>query len=501
MLGATREAENAEVSPRLNERSQGVGYFLIMSSAVSLASVVRGSGVTTEPEPTKTDISVLIPVLDEGANLAALLPWLERVLNELSVSYEFIVLTEARDREEIETAATAGVRVLVQMPNGYGGALVEGLRQARGDYILTLDADLSHRPEFVRDMWRSRRTVDITIASRYVAGGTASMPKPRLYLSRLLNLVFRRGLSMPLYDMSSGFRLYRRSMLDLDGLRGTDFDVLEEILVKAFCEGWRVQEIPFDYMPVSTEARRRGSSRSDELTSAPFGASDGSSSTRVIALGRAYLRAFWRLWKLRNSIEAADYDHRAFDSPIPLQRYWQRQRFRIASELTAREGAVLDVGCGSSRIIGSLPEGSVALDILVRKLRFDRRFGVPLVEASGFALPFRDASFSCVLSSQVIEHVPKESPMIDELCRVLKPGGRLVLGTPDYARWEWVYLEKLYARFAPGAYADEHIAHYTRSELIDLLKTKGLVCEDTRYIARGELIMAFRRPLQSLRKP
>ena len=70
--------------------------------------------------------------------------------------------------------------------------------------------------------------------------------------------------------------------------------------------------------------------------------------------------------------------------------------------------------------------------------------------ASGFELPFPDASFSCVLSSEVIEHVPKESPMLDELCRVLKPGGRLVLGTPDYARREWVYLEKLYARFAPG---------------------------------------------------
>jgi predicted SAM-dependent methyltransferase len=77
---------------------------------------------------------------------------------------------------------------------------------------------------------------------------------------------------------------------------------------------------------------------------------------------------------------------------------------------------------------------------------------------------------------------------------VLKPGGRLVLGTPDYDRKEWVYLEKVYARVAPGAYADEHIAHYTRDELIDLLARKGLVHEATRYIARGELIMAFAKP-------
>jgi ubiquinone/menaquinone biosynthesis C-methylase UbiE len=141
-----------------------------------------------------------------------------------------------------------------------------------------------------------------------------------------------------------------------------------------------------------------------------------------------------------------------------------------------------------------LPEGSVALDILIRKLRFDRRFGVTVVHGSGFELPFPDASFSCVLSSQVIEHVPKESPMIDELCRVLKPGGRLVIGTPDYSRWEWVYLEKLYARVAPGAYADEHIAHYTHDELVSILEAKGLVYEGSRYVGRAELIAAFRRP-------
>lgn len=298
------------------------------------------------------------------------------------------------------------------------------------------------------------------------------MPQARLVLSRVLNLVYRRGLSMPVDDLSSGFRLYRRAILDPDGIKGSDFDVLEEILVKAFCDGWTVQEIPFDYMPRV----------------------HGSSSTRLVRLGRAYLRAFWSLWALRNSIAAADYDYRAFESPIPLQRYWQRSRFRIVNELMAGEGPVLDVGCGSSRIIGSLPERSVALDVLVRKLRYDRRFGVPLVHASGFGLPFPDASFSCVLSSEVIEHVPKESPMIDELCRVVKPGGRLIVGTPDYARREWVYLEKLYAKVAPGGYADEHIAHYSREELIQLMERKGLVHEETRYIARAEMIIAFRRP-------
>jgi ubiquinone/menaquinone biosynthesis C-methylase UbiE len=131
---------------------------------------------------------------------------------------------------------------------------------------------------------------------------------------------------------------------------------------------------------------------------------------------------------------------------------------------------------------------------LRRKLRYARRFGVPLVHGSGFSLPVRDASFPCVLCSQVIEHVPKSSPILAELVRTLAPGGRLVLGTPDYARVEWVVTEKLYGFFAPGGYADEHIAHYTRDELIAHFTAMGWRHEATRYILRGELILAFTKP-------
>ena len=63
-----------------------------------------------------------------------------------------------------------------------------------------------------------------------------------------------------------------------------------------------------------------------------------------------------------------------------------------------------------------------------------------------------------------------------------------MLGTPDYARWEWVVTEKLCGWAAPGGYADEHIGHYTRDELIARYTGMGWTHEDTRYILRGELI-------------
>jgi hypothetical protein len=54
-------------------------------------------------------------------------------------------------------------------------------------------------------------------------------------------------------------------------------------------------------------------------------------------------------------------------------------------------------------------------------------------------------------------------------------------------------MEKLYGWAAPGAYADEHISHYSRQELVKLWEGCGYILEDIRYILRGEMILAFRK--------
>jgi SAM-dependent methyltransferase len=353
----------------------------------------------------------------------------------------------------------------------FGRELRWGLHQARGAYAITVDPDFSGPMTFLADLWARRHDAEIVVASRYVDGSRVDMPPARRAGSRLLNVAFRRGLSLGVNDGSSAIRLYRTDVVNGLRLEATDYDILQEVLVRAYAAGWRVLEIPLNYTPNAAVVSKAHAS-----------------------LASAYLRTFWALWKLRNSIAAADYDYRAHDSPIPLQRYWQRSRYKHIVELIGGQGPVLDVGCGSSHIIGALPKGSVALDVLMNKLRFARRFPVPRVNASGFALPFADASFPCVLCSQVIEHVPMVPSMIDELCRVLAPGGRLVLGTPDYDRWEWVWIEKAYGMAAPGGYADEHISHYTRKGLLDDFARRGYAHEATRYILRGELILAFRKP-------
>jgi ubiquinone/menaquinone biosynthesis C-methylase UbiE len=60
-----------------------------------------------------------------------------------------------------------------------------------------------------------------------------------------------------------------------------------------------------------------------------------------------------------------------------------------------------------------------------------RQYDAALVRGSIHALPIRDASFDCVVCSQVIEHCPADPGIFTELVRVLQPGGLLILGTPD----------------------------------------------------------------------
>ena len=374
-------------------------------------------------------------------------------------------------REAADRLPVAAEVVPLPADPSFGRAMRAGFQQARGTYIITIDADYAGGLEILQDLWTRRDEAEVIVASRYVEGSEAAMPPARAALSRLLNVAFRRGLSVAVRDVSSAIRLYRADVVRALSLTADGYDVLPEVLVRAHAAGWRVEEIPMRYAP-----------------------NPASTSKAHAQLATAYLSTFLRMWRLRNSIAAADYDFRAHDSPIPLQRYWQRSRYRFITELIQGEGAVLDVGCGSSQIIGALARGSVAVDILPNKLRFARRFGVPLVRASGFALPFGDERFPCVLCSQVIEHVPMVPSMIDELCRVLRPGGRLVLGTPDYDRWEWVWMEKAYGLAAPGGYADEHISHYTREGLLADFARRGYAHEATRYILRGELILAFRKP-------
>lgn len=416
------------------------------------------------------DLSLVIPVINERENVSYLIPILKEVLNEIGITYEILIIDGGSADGTVEAAKKLGAHVLFQKQPGYGEALKKGFCEAKGDYILTLDADLTHRPNFIKKMWNYRNRAKLIIASRYVRGSVVYMPFFRKVLSKILNLFFSKGLSLPVKDISSGFRLYHADIVKKLQLESKNFEIQEEILIKNYIQGFNIEEMPFTFYP------RRG----------------GSSHTRVFAFGICLLKTFFKMWKLRNSIEAADYDERAFYSRILPQRYWNRKKHKIIVSMARPYNRVLDIGCGSSMILVSL-NNAVGIDIMLSKLRYMRRYNCNLVNSSVCRLPFRDESFDCVVCSQVIEHVPPNDEIFHEMNRVLKPRGRLILGTPDYSTVGWRVIESLYGFFLPGGYKDEHITRYSRESLKKILSEHHFVIEEIKYILRSDLMLRCRK--------
>lgn len=416
-------------------------------------------------------VAVTIPCLNEASNLELLIPKLYSVINEFDLDAEVYVIDGGSTDGTQETAERLGATVLSQRGTGYGGAIKTAFEDIEAPYIITLDADYSHHPFIVKYLYEMRDRAEIVIASRYIEQGHAEMPWTRKVLSKILNDVFRRVLSLPVRDLSSGYRLYHRSAIASLDIKFSTYAVLQEILVKCYCEGYKIREIPFHYLP-----RRHGETHA-----------------RLFRFGRDYLAVLRQMWSLRGSVASADYDNRAFNSRIPLQRWWQRKRYDIILEFIGDSLRVLDAGCGSTQILNGAPQ-IVGMDIQRRKLRFMRRPGRRLVNASTFNLPFKSDYFEVVISSQVIEHIPESDDVFDELIRCIEPGGVLILGTPDYGRWQWPLIEKLYGIAKPTGYAQEHITHYTLESLTKRLTDAGLEIEGYRYILAGELIIKARKP-------
>jgi dolichol-phosphate mannosyltransferase len=224
-------------------------------------------------------LSVVIPSLNEANNLRILLPSLIQTIKGLLNEYEVLIIDGGSQDDTEDVVKDSGGKYIRQSGAGYGDALVTGIRFSQGQYILTMDADFSHDPTFIRMLWQGRNRADILIASRYVQGGSASMPLFREILSRILNVVFGIALSLPIHDLSSGYRLYRAPVVKGMKVLGRDFDVLQEIITRAFADGWKVEEIPFHYVP-----RKHGRSHA-----------------KLIRFGISYLKTFGRMWRIRKS--------------------------------------------------------------------------------------------------------------------------------------------------------------------------------------------------------
>lgn len=152
--------------------------------------------------------------------------------------------------------------------------------------------------------------------------------------------------------------------------------------------------------------------------------------------------------RIRSSFDDASRDEENFPSTIDPRIYHVKLILDFLGDLRGRK--VLDVGCGKGRfariVKGRNPEAEVwGLDISEEMLRYVPE-GIATRAGSMTELPFGDAEFDGAYATESLEHAVEIDKAVAEMCRVVKPGGRIViidknaeqsgrLETPEWEKW------------------------------------------------------------------
>lgn len=136
---------------------------------------------------------------------------------------------------------------------GLGRAYIAGFHRALADgaeLILEMDCDFSHDPRDVRRLIAATEDADVAIGSRYVeGGGTENWGLLRRMISRA-GSVYTRTLLMPVNDPTSGFKCFRRAVLeriDIDAIDAKGYAFQIENVYRALRAGFRVVEVPITF--------------------------------------------------------------------------------------------------------------------------------------------------------------------------------------------------------------------------------------------------------------
>jgi len=197
------------------------------------------------------EISVVLPAFQEEENLRLLIPRLITVMNDIGKTYEILVIDTMRPLDDTNGVCKVHNCTYIARigGNSFGDAIRTGISNAQGKYIVFMDADGSHAPEFIEKLCTHHLSADIVIASRYIENGYTENNKILTLMSRSLNLTYRLVLGVKCHDLSNSFRLYEASQLKKLTLQCSNFDIVEEILLKLARNNnhLAIVEIPFTF--------------------------------------------------------------------------------------------------------------------------------------------------------------------------------------------------------------------------------------------------------------
>jgi len=217
--------------------------------------------------PTTLRQTIVIPTFNERENIETLLERLAAVLPAGDSEIVFVDDSTDDTPDVIRAAApTCPIPITVHHrengTGGLGGAVVEGMRLARGAWIVVMDADLQHPPEVVPELIAAglRDGADLVVGTRYGGGGKRdglSDGYRRLVSggSTLATKVIFRNSLIKVSDPMSGLFAIRASSLEVEELRPLGYKILLELVVRN--RPGRIVDVPYTFQP-----RHAGESKS-----------------------------------------------------------------------------------------------------------------------------------------------------------------------------------------------------------------------------------------------
>uniref|UniRef100_A0A4W2E9P0 Dolichol-phosphate mannosyltransferase subunit 1 n=1 Tax=Bos indicus x Bos taurus TaxID=30522 RepID=A0A4W2E9P0_BOBOX len=219
--------------------------------------------------------SVLLPTYNERENLPFIVWLLVKSFSESGFNYEIIIIDDGspdgtRDIAEQLEKIYGSDRILLRPREkklGLGTAYIHGMKHATGNYIIIMDADLSHHPKFIPEFIRKQKegNFDIVSGTRYKGnGGVYGWDLKRKIISRVANFITQILLRPGASDLTGSFRLYRKEVLQkLIGKcisKGYVFQM--EMIVRARQLNYTIGEtqLPLS-VPAAEERKERGRRR------------------------------------------------------------------------------------------------------------------------------------------------------------------------------------------------------------------------------------------------
>lgn len=167
-------------------------------------------------------------------------------MEKLSLQHEIVVVDDGSTDDTKNVALASNAIVIGDGRNhGKGHAMRKAFRQARGDIIVTIDADGEHKPEEIpRLIYPLYNGTDVVAGSRFLGEGKDFTTKLNQIGNKFLNLAIMMMTGKYITDSQTGFRAFKRAFLDKITLDSHGFEIEAEITVKGLRNGFKLEEIP-----------------------------------------------------------------------------------------------------------------------------------------------------------------------------------------------------------------------------------------------------------------